>query len=345
MSSYPRLPDELKLRIWEYAFENLTPGVHHFKIMTGKAEVELRPFADGGLDNSAWRERRKIAGISGVADDAIRPFEDGRVVFKDTAHRRRIKTDENGIEAAIDGTMDLVCLRMTGNHLDMRALSNRDTQAVFADLTRIGIDYKLFAGNKGADAFENQFACVCPQRSHQDKKYCHYAIAEFLRQFKDLECFYFTFKLTAGEIIEAVLAGVPARGKKRTHGGKTKNSEPEPQPVAQSGAKRGAKVKKPKAGQLIPATLKRFKDIGKEKDLEVYNDKKGTYYEVLRDDTRRVLVKHRDIWSLVLSLQGNWQRTTQQLRDGPVKQQAAKVKFKVLVYADNRYYPQPPVIK
>lgn len=70
----------------------------------------------------------------------------------------------------------------------------------------------------------------------------------------------------------------------------------------------------------------------KTESLDVFHDKKTTFYQVRCEDTT-CLKMHDKVWKVVDSVSNHWRRYNYAKR-GPLKSRAWATKFKVLVYAD-----------
>ncbi|KAI1372178.1 hypothetical protein F4677DRAFT_271867 [Hypoxylon crocopeplum] len=282
-SGYQKIPDELRLKIWQEA--SLPHGVHYFTLETPPnptprrnlpeimLPITVKPLEAAQSDSSAWRVRSNIRGIDNTAWEVMAKWEKkdsikliGTPNTSSSNASTRVKP-----KGLVDTANDLVCFRWKGLVHPERIIAPEDRE-MLSCLKRVGLEYKMHLGS--AKDYIPPFTCVCAQRPHKHLLICPLPLDYFIKYFSGADTFYFVVKLT-GQMIKGEPSG--PRGQKRQHGGKAK--------------------RKP-AAQLISEATSHFREIALREKLEVFHDKKNTYYEMRKCDTE-ILTIHDHMWQSV----------------------------------------------
>ncbi|KAI8627110.1 hypothetical protein F5Y19DRAFT_487039 [Xylariaceae sp. FL1651] len=329
---YPRLPPELKLKIWQFAYDEYKPGAHMFKLtLDSKNPTRLivKPDEDQRADRSAWRERLKVSKVCELAD-AVRLLADRKNVslFKDTTSRRTVYKEENGVEAMVNGENDLVVFkhRYGDSRAEVELLCPIENSQTFAGITRLGIDIDWFRGGKYLSSRNcfgkyNPFPCQCGRHC---RVCCTEAIVRFARFFKNLDTFYLLFNLRTSYLRQQ---------------GQPDSLADAPQVLIYGGP-----VTTP-ISQLSVDVFAYFQDIANRQGLEQFHDRAGTYCEITRPDSLFVIEHHDFLWDLLLGVKRAWaayhtDQETKQAEDGKgeaEKPRWSKTTFKALVWLDLYY--------
>ncbi|KAI1636047.1 hypothetical protein F4809DRAFT_412046 [Biscogniauxia mediterranea] len=356
MSFYPNLPDELKLKIWE--FGAMLPGVHHFKLTPQRNTYRalLRPYAKGNADPSSWRERLALKSVHQLSKDALDPLLRGcqKLIFDSTQDRHRTYTSENGIRAWVDGRADLVVLRPDTTFFALRRMMNSSsTPNPLADLERIALEWKSPCAKR---SILQPFRCMCHAEKHDDLRFCPMALGHFVSRIPDLKAFYFVFRLYAGDIVpyppgkearlEAQREAVAAASAKVMDGGRKRNARGALKHglVAVGQTKKLArKVDARPAEDRICDVLEQIRAINKRDNLESFQDRKGMYFEVRRKDTEHILNKHDGIWGNMENMRHKYETYIHERNslDAVNKQRLLALDFKFLVFVNTKFTSVP----
>ncbi|RYP70502.1 hypothetical protein DL771_005439 [Monosporascus sp. 5C6A] len=342
MSFYNKLPNELKLKVWESAIED--PAIHHFKLLlpnvddfAQKMSIEPITGADsrkGSAQNdpSPWREYWNLSAATHLSRLVMGPIEnrltlwatdkEKLVQLERKSQRQTLKGEDAplryGERATIDAARDLVRFKLVGRDLDAGSLSNDNNRHLLRGIRRVAFDWSIDAGHGKNDWLIRPFDCVGDGHRHASQAHCHHILCKFLALFEDLEAFYFIIKVTKGGMDMNWLV------------------ENEHRLRQAGGVDLFMPMRHKKAPQLIGETMAFFQKTAQENGLEVFRDRKRTYYEVREEDTQR-LVTHRGLWKLLEKLEDRWKTRllvrTRQNADGLTAKRVKQPKFKALVYA------------
>ncbi|KAI0437851.1 hypothetical protein F4803DRAFT_555630 [Xylaria telfairii] len=316
---YPRLPNELKCKIWEQVFEEWSSGAHRFQLLNDpKSDTKLvmRPSNDQKDDVSAWRERLALSKIDACSCYVFHSRQRDaskrkrlRILYKDTAYSRRIRVEENGVVAMIDTETDLVTFKFSyGTTQASLALlySTIENKDIFAGITQVGIEMELLTkGHSKQDKKHRPFGFPCYCRFFRILGDCHCGAVDFLRWFDDLKVVYIIFTLktnTGHEIIESF------------------NRRAELSDLHEG---------KPKTKQPIPEAFRILQDTAEKEGLKQFYDRKGVYCEISRLDSQLLSFSPS---MLVDSLHDTWRQS--HLIRRFQKKDWRTVKFKSLIWTD-----------
>ncbi|RYO79847.1 hypothetical protein DL764_009971 [Monosporascus ibericus] len=344
MAFYPMLPNELKRKILESAIDD--PAIHHFKILLPDAgdapKMSIEPItgADSSKgsaqkDPSPWRDYWNLSAANHLSRLVIGPMEnrltlwmtdkEKLVQLKRKAQHQTFKGADGplryGERATIDAARDLVRFKFIGNDLDTGSLSNDDNRHLLRGIRRVAFDWSNDAGTGKSNWLLHPFDCVGDGHSHASQSHCHYNLCKFLALFEDLETFYFVVKVIKGEVNMRWLT----------------EYEKELSWVDEPGATDlGIPTRRKKAPQIIQESMAFFREAAEANDLEVFRDKKRTYYEVREEDTARLKL-HISLWEILEKLEDRWKARllvrTRQNANGLTAKRVQQPKFKALVYA------------
>ncbi|KAI3318944.1 hypothetical protein HD806DRAFT_548791 [Xylariaceae sp. AK1471] len=320
---YPRLPAEIKLMIWECAWEDLYPGAHSFRLTVNSkypTKLILGPDKFQKDDASAWRERRNLAWIDRYSFHIQLKFERNAVtVYKNTTNNHTVKVEENGAVAMVHAKDDLVTFRFNyGTSLASLTLLTVDANVgTFAGITQIAIERDLLIlGCKGPRKYL-PFRCPCDRdifRRHGEQA-CKRGIINFLQFFKDLKVLYLIYPLTRSYINRYFK--VPTESRALCY------------PVFPKIMDKNDRLDR----------FNYFQEIALRKNLPQFHDRMGTYCEVTEEDT--VNVFYSNPWIFIQGLRRAWEKfhTRNQPRQGQNRALQGNWKdteFKVLVCCDLR---------
>ncbi|KAI1734641.1 hypothetical protein F4680DRAFT_453799 [Xylaria scruposa] len=208
---YPRLPNELKVMIWEYAFAEWSSGAHRFRLFINPqspTKLVMRPDNDQKDDASAWRERLALAKIDSCSKYVFIKLQRKakqrnqlKLLYKDTSYSRRRRVEENGVAANICADTDLVTFRFNYGvtEASLALLSHVENKEVFTGITQVGIevDFLLKGCVRNSKYKPFRFHCRHPY-GHHPPGACQTGVVNFLRWFKDLKTVYLIFALRCG---------------------------------------------------------------------------------------------------------------------------------------------------
>ncbi|XXH01533.1 Methionine aminopeptidase 1 [Hypoxylon texense] len=309
-NSYRRFPPELKLNLWEQL--SMPRGVHHFDFETAirsynglTQNVTIRP-KNKAQDTSAWRVRNRAKWIDEYSWYALSKNLEAKPktrqfwppVYKTSTENppRMIDAGPQKIEegtdvAIVDLENDLVCFTTKGMVLHNHFMHMFRWQE-FHGVKRVALDFRVVRTSR-----PHRNLCPCHGRPHTCISDCPEMLNCFFSYFKDLKEFYFVVKLTC-----AIIAA--------------------PKPTPETKAKKVSKK------TYIPRYMAQFREIAHREGLEIFEDSKYTYYEVRRQDTKKILLRD-DVWQSI--------DRVQKLYKDRIKNRPHLVKaltFKVLVIAD-----------
>ncbi|KAI0870063.1 hypothetical protein GGS24DRAFT_511301 [Hypoxylon argillaceum] len=193
---YPRLPTELKLKIWTHVLEDMAfRGAHRFRLFQdNNGQLLTAPFRDRKDDASAWRERRTISHIDHYSFAAVRIIErrggNGVIMHKDVDNSRTARREENWVTARVSQD-DLVTFKFNygQSRAEVALLQPSLHQNKFAGITHLGIEESIFQLGHWRGWQYEPFQCYC-NKPHKNRRYCNDSMIQFLRCFKDLKEFY-----------------------------------------------------------------------------------------------------------------------------------------------------------
>ncbi|TRX92503.1 hypothetical protein FHL15_006670 [Xylaria flabelliformis] len=204
---YPRLPTELKIMVWKYAFAKWSSGAHRFRLLVNPqfpTSLVLRPDNDQKEDASAWRERLSLAKIDSCSEYVFNKLQHEatqrnqlKLLYKDTSYSRRRRVEENGVAANICADTDLVTFRFNygATEASLAILSRVENKKVFSGITQVGIEVELFRKGYISKKYKPfKFRCRDHYNYHPPRA-CPYEIVNFLTWFEDLEVVYIIFAL------------------------------------------------------------------------------------------------------------------------------------------------------
>lgn len=252
MSFYPRLPDELKLMIWEEAIPK-HGRVHHFKIgfdqpRAYQQTLTVYRFREAEDDPSSWVELWRLSATCRISWDLVN--KDNRVLFwqKMSPQATKKAADMPGLpalekkktpggepdqvgdvpsgkslkptKAFINGDKDIVCFTLVGSDFDFEWLHWQNNRERFRCLTRVAMNF-FYPVARRCSWVTLPFQCRCRQRCWANEStnfanFCPVAMAYFLQIFENLQEFYFIIPLTGHRLRKH---DVLPRGTKREHGG------------------------------------------------------------------------------------------------------------------------------
>ncbi|KAJ2991149.1 hypothetical protein NUW58_g2629 [Xylaria curta] len=328
---YPRLPVELKLMVWVYVFEALPPGAHRFRLLpdpNNEHKLIVRPDKDQKEDASAWRQRRALARTDKYALDGLLRFERrATLLYTDTAHRRTVRKEENGITAMIDGGIDLVTFRFNygTSRVSLTLLQPSQNAETFAGITQIGVELSFFGVGSVPSYKFRPFAYPCTHNNVCGAFFCCEGMIRFIRFFKDLKMFYLIVPLTLQNLNGGPnsLYGRPLR------------------PHLRASASGGARTR---MTQVSLNVFNMIKEAAQQKGLKQFHDRNGTYCEFPLDNYRRKILgpvlKH-DVSGILAVLRREWTayHNRMAIYDNRIEIQRKcwkGVEFKLLVWADLR---------
>ncbi|KAI0418896.1 hypothetical protein F5X98DRAFT_95919 [Xylaria grammica] len=299
---YPLLPAEMKLEIWVEVFKHWSSGVHCFTLTIDpddRTRLTIQPSGYREDDSSAWRERYALARIDKYSFDGLLRFERrATTLYHDTLRRHTVRVEENGLSAVVDGKTDLITFRYQYG-ATRASLSFLDFSAhwdIFANITRIGVDYGYFIFGPRKHCKQKPFACMCPNINHSEVN-CKRSWIRFIQAFKNLEVFYLIVPLIRRQIrpdldpVKSLPLELP-RLRPSGHG------------VTQDGLD----------------VFRRLQEIAQQRGLRQFQDRSRMYCEVLAEDGSDLLRRHP--WSSLQELASY--------------NNGREVKFEVLVCADLR---------
>ncbi|RYP49318.1 hypothetical protein DL768_004943 [Monosporascus sp. mg162] len=339
MAFYRKLPNELKLKVWESAVED--PAIHHFKLLLPNVEdtqnMSIEPItgADSSKgsaqnDPSPWRDYWNFSAVDHLSRLVMGPIENRLTLWTTDQKKLQRKAQRQTVDgkdaplrygerATIDAARDLVRFKLVGRDLDAGSLSNDDNRHLLRGIRRLAFDWKIDSGHGKNDWLIRPFDCVGDGHRHAAQAHCHYIVCKFLALFEDLEAFYFIIKVTKGEINMRWLA----EHEDELRWGRKEGTIDVSTPTRQK-----------KAPLIIGETMTFFREAAQANGLEVFHDKKRTYYEVRKEDTQR-LITHRLLWKLLEKLEDRWKARllVRQNTDRLTAKRVQQPKFKALVYA------------
>ncbi|RYP12816.1 hypothetical protein DL765_007136 [Monosporascus sp. GIB2] len=344
MSFYPKLPNELKRKIWESAIEDR--AIHHFKLQLPNPdgdvqEMSIEPItgadsskASAQTDPSPWRDFWNLSAVNHLSRLVVGPIENRLTVWatdKERLAQLERKPQRGGASeaaplhygerATINAARDLVRFKLVGEDLDTGLLENYYNHHLLRGIRHVAFDWKIDGGHGKSDWLIRPFDCVGDGHGHDGVVHCHHILCDFLALFENLETFYFIIKVTKGEINMRWLTQLENKMRRQGNAGAIDLS---------------TRTRQKKAPQLIRETMMFFREAAKANGLEVFHDRKRTYYEVRVQDTRR-LITHRHLWKLLRRLEDRWNARlvvrTRQSADGLTAERVPEPKFKALVYA------------
>ncbi|KAI1757522.1 hypothetical protein F4782DRAFT_546652 [Xylaria castorea] len=317
---YPRLPNELKVMIWEYAFAEWSSGAHRFRLLItpqSSTKLTMRPDNDQKDDASAWRERLAFAKI-----DACSEYVFGRLqyeakernqlklLYKDTSHNRRRRVEENGVAANIHADTDLVTFRFNygATQASLALLNHVENREVFAGITQVGIEVEfLQRGWNSTPKYKPfRFQCTHCQLFHPPE-HGPKGVVNFLSWFKDLKVVYIIFTLRCRgqhDLRDSLLDRTSALPRFRADGRRVNQS-----------------------------ALNRFQalqDIVRQRGLKRFHDRNGTYCEI----PFKLFAKFERHAHYLRELRSVWRRMQRTLPS--VQENWESVQFKLLSWTDLR---------
>ncbi|KAI0554869.1 hypothetical protein F4679DRAFT_240292 [Xylaria curta] len=204
---YPRLPNELKVMVWEYAFVEWSSGAHRFRLLINPqspTKLVMRPDNDQKDDASAWRERLTLAKIDSCSEYVFSKLQREakqrnqlKLLYKDTSYRRRRRVEENGVAANICADTDLVTFRFNygTTQASLALLSHVENREIFAGITQVGIELDFFWNGYMKTPKYKPFGFQCAHLGFHLPGTCPVGAVNFLRWFKDLKTIYIIFIL------------------------------------------------------------------------------------------------------------------------------------------------------
>ncbi|KAI0856728.1 hypothetical protein F4860DRAFT_528888 [Xylaria cubensis] len=323
---YPRLPTELKVMIWEYAFAEWSSGAHRFRLLINPrspTKLVLRPDNDQKDDASAWRERLTLAKIDSCSEYVFNKLQHEatrrnqlKLLYKDTSYSRRRRVEENGVAANICADTDLVTFRFNygATEASLALLSRVENKEVFSGITRVGIEVDFFREGHMSKSKKYKpfgFQCSGGYGGYHDAHppgACVFEIINFLSWFKDLKVVYIIFALKHdGQLPPTNLsdrAAVPAR-------------------LRASGQR---------VNQSTLNMFQALQEIARRRGLKQFHDRNGTYCEVTRSmikyATISELMDYRD------QIRFEWEFFHRSQQSDPGNWQS--VQFKLLSWTDTR---------
>ncbi|KAI0487162.1 hypothetical protein F4859DRAFT_510945 [Xylaria cf. heliscus] len=178
--------------------------------MESLTKLDMRPDDDQGQDASAWRERLALSKMDECSNHVFKMYQHKaeergqlKLLYKDTARKRRVRVAENGVAATIIADTDLVTFRfnygITQTSMIMleRGLQNKN---IFAGISKVGIEIELLRdGYKHTPRFK-PFWFPCHHGNAHPPGACWNGVVKFLRWFENLEVVYIIIQITWRDI-------------------------------------------------------------------------------------------------------------------------------------------------
>ncbi|KAI0536218.1 hypothetical protein GGR58DRAFT_503441 [Xylaria digitata] len=319
---YPKLPPELKLKVWAAFFEDLPGGAHCFRLTIlsrDPTRLTVRPGADQQKDASAWRERCAIGPVDAYSKDALLKFNP-TILYKDMSPRGDTGAQEDGVTAMVDGKKDLITFRhyYGTTRASVALLSVSAHSELFANINQIAVDVKNVnnfnfgpwsrrTGMSRVSGINRPFRCLCPAQHVPPLppgEHCYRTICQFIRFFKDLKVFYFFVSPTKWTLEYPL-----------------DPSKSLPRELPRLCAAKG----KGRLSQEGLDLFRRLQEIAQQKGLKQFHDRSGTYCEVLYEDGQDFF--SWEMWALVHDLERAWSNFGRNKNWG-------NIEFKFLVFAD-----------
>jgi hypothetical protein len=329
---YPLLPAEIKLMIWELAWEELSRGAHRFKLTVNSknpTKIILEPDKSKKDDASAWRVRRNFDRIDSYCFYVQLKFERGAVaVYKNTAYNRKARVGQNDTVAMVHTKNDLVTFRFHyGTSLASLIFLTIGTNAeTFAGITQIAIERDLLIrGFTDSRQRYLPFRCPCDRdHARHTTQVCCMGILRFFRLFKHLRAVYVIFPLANHHI-------------KKNAFGERKLNAARYTTMAKSRHFRGKIYLIHGITMCVVDSYKVKIDLASQKNLRQFRDGKGTYCEVLQDDIDDVFTVSP--WDIIDRLRARWEayRSKMQGKQGKSRHpqgDGGRTEFKALVRCD-----------
>lgn len=198
--SYPRLPGELKLIIWKYAFAEWSSGAHRLRLFINPihpTRLAIEPLRKEAEDVSAWRARFRIACVDRWASKEYRLFlmKRARLLHQDEGFKQKYPA-----RPYFNPKEDLVTFRFDygATMASLVMLDQVETREVFKGITRIGIEAEYFLqGFKRNKSFK-PFRCMCTHPRAFRRDVCCQSLCRFLEWFPDLQEVYMIWPISKG---------------------------------------------------------------------------------------------------------------------------------------------------
>ncbi|KAH9905981.1 hypothetical protein F4778DRAFT_779369 [Xylariomycetidae sp. FL2044] len=308
---FNRLPLELQIEIWKLAAP-VEEGVHHFNMKMAEKEgfdiniqkgtpLSILPMSSK-QDGSLWRTRNALSRTCQIARGVVGPYKGIKIYDNSTAQRMKLRTNE----VAKVRSSDLVVFGFTG---PWQVLSFKffrlPKPEMFTGLTRVAFEYNPSIQKPWA---MRPNYCHVIHHHQVDSCHCETVICEFIDYFRHLQSFHFILKITSKQLVAP---------KKLTHKEKV------------------AKCQGRLAEYRVKKAMNEFRRNAFDKDLKIYQDTNGGYYEVQEEDASN-LIEQRWLWPLVQAVEKRWkeQEKKRALAD---ERRRRKLKFRVLVTAKPQF--------
>lgn len=254
MSFYPRLPDELKVDIWEKAITPEHGGVHHFKIgfyqpRKYQQTFIVHPCRDNVDDDpSSWVDLWRLSLASRISWDLVEKSNHAdRVLFWQKAPPQNIKVAAYGsglpaskgavktpqeeldavdkvpshkipkpTQAFINGDKDIVYFTFVGSDFDLDWVHWENNRRRFCHVANVAFNCLRLVASPSR-WISSPFECSCG-RGCAEAGFCIYALCSFLCIFESLKNVYIAIPITASRIRQPAPEPLP-RGTKRGRGG------------------------------------------------------------------------------------------------------------------------------
>ncbi|KAK5630181.1 hypothetical protein RRF57_005896 [Xylaria bambusicola] len=309
---YPRLPAELKLEVWKYAFEEWSNGVHRFRLFVDPARptrLTYEPCNKEVDDVSVWRQRVGMASLDSFAFDEFRRFKATATLL----HRNDTLGRKIPGRALANPKTDLVTFRFDYGETiaSLVMLDPLETSEVFKGITRIGVELEFFNRGFGRNKAYKPFYCICPDghlAGSTSKDYCFQQMFRFIRFFPDLEEFYIICPITKTNLRKDWIKFFPRKLERLV-------------------PKRG----KTAITQASLDVYRQLQKIAQEEGLEEFRNRAGAYCEFPWGYASTFLHLGWHVEWHLLSLRDVWANGQQMLDSNQ-----AKIDFKFLAWSDLR---------
>ncbi|KAF3020255.1 hypothetical protein E8E14_012486 [Neopestalotiopsis sp. 37M] len=303
---YDKLPLELAQNIWKLAFDDISHGVHHFRLKVDTKifphRLIVSPWEKNGKSPvaSTWRQRLNMSVSDRVSKEVYKRWvaemdADGAFwVAPLPVTRTQPQTADFASRAKVHIKNDLVVFTFTGNYLNIALQDRTAAREQFKGLRNVGFNWKQT--NTGHSWGLSPFQCACANL-HPPECPCPLSITRIVQIFPDVQDVYFIYRLTVKDLEVMALRLANKRALRELLGFETTTQR--------VGRAQGTKTKVPRmsANQLIEESLAEFQRMAERRGGKIWNDGERTFIEVHRFDLRFLFCEETSDFSAT----SNWQ--------------------------------------